>query len=31
LGAGGQRERIGLDDLRAAHESWLPAYMKKAH
>jgi hypothetical protein len=31
LGASGNRERISLDDLRKAHESWLPAYMKVAH
>jgi phosphoribosylformylglycinamidine synthase len=31
LGAGGNRERVSLDDLRRAHESWLPAYMKVAH
>lgn len=31
LGASGQRESISLDDLRKAHESWLPAYMKVAH
>ena len=31
VGASGQRERVGLDDLRAAYEGWLPAYMKKAH
>jgi phosphoribosylformylglycinamidine synthase len=31
LGASGQRERVSLDDLRRAHESWLPAYMKVAH
>ncbi len=31
LGAGGQRERISLDDLRKAHEAWLPNYMKAAH
>jgi phosphoribosylformylglycinamidine synthase len=31
LGASGQRERVSLDDLRGAHESWLPAYMKVAH
>ena len=31
VGASGDRERVSLDDLRAAHESWLPAYMKVAH
>jgi phosphoribosylformylglycinamidine synthase subunit PurL len=31
LGASGQRERVSLDDLRKAHEEWLPAYMKVAH
>jgi phosphoribosylformylglycinamidine synthase len=31
LGASGAREAVGIDDLRAAHESWLPAYMKVAH
>jgi hypothetical protein len=31
LGASGRRESISLDDLRKAHESWLPAYMKVAH
>ena len=31
LGGSGQRERVALDDLRKAHESWLPAYMKVAH
>lgn len=31
LGVSGQRESVSIDDLRAAHESWLPAYMKKAH
>lgn len=31
LGQSGERERIGLADLRQAHESWLPAYMKVAH
>lgn len=31
LGASGQRERLSIDDLRAAHENWLPAYMKVAH
>lgn len=31
LGASGQRERVSLDALRQAHESWLPAYMKAAH
>jgi phosphoribosylformylglycinamidine synthase len=31
LGASGQRERVSLDDLRRAHENWLPAYMKVAH
>jgi len=30
LGASGERERVSLVDLRAAHESWLPAYMKRA-
>ncbi len=27
----GDRERVSLEDLRKAHESWLPAYMKVAH
>jgi phosphoribosylformylglycinamidine synthase len=31
IGASGRRESISLDDLRKAHESWLPAYMKVAH
>jgi len=31
LGQSGERERISLADLRAAHESWLPAYMNVAH
>jgi phosphoribosylformylglycinamidine synthase len=31
LGASGQRERVSLDDLRKAHEAWLPNYMKAAH
>ncbi len=31
LGASGDRERVSLDELRRAHESWLPAYMKVAH
>ncbi len=31
LGAIGVREELPLDVLRAAHESWLPAYMKVAH
>ena len=31
LGAGGKRENLSLDDLRQAHESWLPAYMRVAH
>ena len=31
LGASGQRERISLDDLRKAHEGWLPGFMKAAH
>ncbi|QGZ95697.1 phosphoribosylformylglycinamidine synthase subunit PurL [Terricaulis silvestris] len=31
LGATGNRERVSLEDLRKAHESWLPAYMKVAH
>jgi phosphoribosylformylglycinamidine synthase len=31
VGVNGGRERISLDDLRKAHESWLPAYMKVAH
>jgi phosphoribosylformylglycinamidine synthase len=30
LGASGNRERVSIEDLRAAHESWLPAYMKVA-
>jgi phosphoribosylformylglycinamidine synthase len=29
LGASGERESVALDDLRAAHEGWLPAYMKR--
>jgi phosphoribosylformylglycinamidine synthase len=31
LGSSGARERVLLDDLRAAHENWLPAYMEVAH
>jgi phosphoribosylformylglycinamidine synthase subunit PurL len=31
LGASGNRESVSLEDLRKAHEGWLPAYMKKAH
>jgi hypothetical protein len=31
LGRAGNRERVSIEDLRAAHESWLPAYMKVAH
>ena len=31
LGASGDRDRVSLEDLRKAHESWLPAYMKVAH
>jgi phosphoribosylformylglycinamidine synthase II len=31
LGASRNRERVSLEDLRKAHESWLPAYMKVAH
>jgi hypothetical protein len=31
LGASGNRDSVGLEDIRKAHESWLPAYMKKAH
>lgn len=31
VGASGRREAVPLDDLRSAHESWLPAYMKVAH
>jgi phosphoribosylformylglycinamidine synthase II len=31
LGASGARERVSLEDLRKAHEGWLPAYMKVAH
>ena len=31
LGASGNRERVTLEDLRWAHENWLPAYMKVAH
>jgi phosphoribosylformylglycinamidine synthase len=31
LGASGNRERLPLDDLRKAHEGWLPSYMKAAH
>ena len=30
LGAIGARQRVGLDDLRKAHEGWLPSYMKDA-
>ncbi len=31
VGVSGERESVLLDDLRTAHEGWLPAYMKKAH
>ncbi|MEQ1619541.1 MAG: AIR synthase-related protein, partial [Terricaulis sp.] len=31
LGASGAREHVSLEDLRKAHEDWLPAYMKVAH
>jgi hypothetical protein len=31
VGVNGARERVSLDELRQAHESWLPAYMKVAH
>jgi len=31
VGASGVRERIALEQLRAAHEDWLPTYMKAAH
>ncbi len=31
VGVGGARERVALDDLRKAHENWLPSYMKVAH
>ncbi len=31
LGASGNRDRVSIEDLRKAHEGWLPAYMKKAH
>ncbi|MGQ0533575.1 MAG: phosphoribosylformylglycinamidine synthase subunit PurL [Caulobacteraceae bacterium] len=31
LGASSNLERVSLEDLRKAHESWLPAYMKVAH
>jgi phosphoribosylformylglycinamidine synthase subunit PurL len=31
LGASGNRESVSLEDLRNAHEGWLPAYMKVAH
>jgi phosphoribosylformylglycinamidine synthase len=30
-GASGNRESVTLDDLRKAHENWLPSYMKVAH
>jgi phosphoribosylformylglycinamidine (FGAM) synthase-like enzyme len=30
LGASGVREGVNLGELRHAHESWLPTYMKKA-
>lgn len=29
LGAGGQRASVSLAELRAAHEGWLPTYMKR--
>jgi len=31
LGSSGARDRVSLEDLRKAHEGWLPAYMKVAH
>jgi phosphoribosylformylglycinamidine synthase len=31
LGGGGRKERLTLEELRAAYEGWLPAYMKVAH
>ena len=31
LGQSGERESASLSDLRQAHESWLPSYMKGAH
>ena len=31
LGSSGVREHVNIGELRHAHESWLPAYMKKAH
>ena len=31
LGASGVREGLNLGELRHAHESWLPTYMRKAH
>ncbi len=31
IGVKGVREHVSIDDLRTAHESWLPAYMKVAH
>ena len=31
IGVSGARERVSLDDLRKAHENWLPSYMKVAH
>ncbi|MBL8535897.1 MAG: phosphoribosylformylglycinamidine synthase subunit PurL [Hyphomonadaceae bacterium] len=31
IGAAGNRESLSLEDLRKAHEGWLPAYMKAAH
>jgi phosphoribosylformylglycinamidine synthase subunit PurL len=31
LGGSGNRDRVSLEDLRTAHEGWLPAYMKVAH
>lgn len=30
LGSSGVREHVNIGELRHAHESWLPAYMKKA-
>ncbi len=31
LGANGTRQCVSLEDLRMAHENWLPAYMNAAH
>jgi phosphoribosylformylglycinamidine synthase subunit PurL len=30
LGSSGQRDHVNIAELRHAHESWLPSYMKKA-